>query len=94
MALGRAELAGGTELAGVDLGGTELLAGETAPTATSAGFTEAVGPVEAGVAFAIAPGVAIAGDAPGVGVGEFVAPGGRSFISSRRSPLSVLPLCA
>ena len=95
MALGRGELAGITERAGLELGATELLVGGTAPTARSAGFTEDVGPVEAGVGFVIVPEGLPVVDAPGVGVGELVAaPGGRSFISSRRSPLSVLPLCA
>ena len=85
--LGAGERLEGAEPAGLDMGTTELLAGETAPTARSAGFTEDAGLVEAGVGLATVPGEPT-GDAPGVGVGEVVAVGGgRSFISSRRSPL-------
>jgi hypothetical protein len=94
VAPGAGERLSGTELAGLDIGATELLVGETAPTARSAGFTDDAGLVEAGVGFVTVPGEPT-GEAPGVGVGEVVAVGGgRSFMSSRRSPLCVLPLCA
>lgn len=95
MTLGPGELVGPAELTGLEMGATELLVGGTAPTARSAGFTEGAGPVEAGAGFVTVPGVPTADDGPGLGVGEVVtAAGGRSFISSRRSPLWVLPLCA
>jgi len=91
---GAGERLEGGELPGLEMGATEPLVGDTAPTARSAGFTEDVGLVEAGVGFVTVPGEPT-GDAPGVGVGEVVAAGGgRSFISSRRNSLCVLPLCA
>jgi hypothetical protein len=94
VALGAGELSGLAELIGLEIGATELVGG-TAPTARSAGFTEGAGSVEAGVGFVTVPGGPTADDGPGLGVGEVVtAAGGRSFISSRRSPLWVLPLCA
>ena len=93
MALGARDLVGLTDLPGLEMGTTELLVGGTVPTARSAGFTEGTGPVETGVGFVTVPGGPTAGDALGVGVGEAVATaGGKSFISSRRSPLWVLPL--
>jgi hypothetical protein len=77
------------------MGATELLVGGTVPTARSAGFAEGAEPAEAGVGFVTVPGGPTADDGLGLGVGEVVtAAGGRSLISSRRSPLCVLPLCA
>jgi hypothetical protein len=77
------------------MGATELLVGGTAPTARSAGFTEGAGPVESGVGFVTVPGGLTDDEGPGLGEGEVVtAAGGKSFISSRRSSLCVLPLCA
>jgi hypothetical protein len=93
VALGAGDPVGLADPLGLEMGATELLVGGTVPTARSAGFTEGAGPVEAGVGFVTVPGGPTAGDGPGVGVGEAVATaGGRSFISSRRSPLWVLPL--
>lgn len=95
MALGPGELVGLAELTGLEMGATELLIGGAVATARSAGFTEDAGPVEAGVGFVTVPGGPTVDDGPGLGVGEVVtAAGGRSFISSRRSSLFVLPLCA
>ena len=95
MVLGRGELIGLAELIGLEMGARELLVGGTAPTARSSGFTEGAGPVESGVGFVTVPGGPIVDDEPGLGEGEVVtAAGGRSFISSRRSSLCVLPLCA
>jgi hypothetical protein len=95
VALGPGWLVALAELTGLEMGATELLVGGTVPTARSAGFTEGAGPVEAGVGFVTVPGGPTADDGPGLGAGEVVtAAEGRSFISSRRSPLWVLPLCA
>lgn len=99
-------MAGLAEVTGLETG-TELLVGGTAPTARSDGFTEGAGPVEAGAGLVTVPGGPTADDGPGLGEGEVpaeapglgagevvTAAGGISFISSRRSPLWVLPLCA
>ena len=82
------------------MGVAELLVGGTAPTADDEPGL-AVGETPADDEPGLAVGEAPADDEPGLAVGEALAAtagvglgGGRSFISSRRSPLWVLPLCA
>ena len=88
MVVGSGEPVGLAEFTGLEAGVTELLVGGTEPTERS------VETVEAGVGFVMVPGGPTVDDGPGLGVGEVVAAGGKSFISSRRSSLLVLPLCA
>jgi hypothetical protein len=91
VALGPVELAGLAESAGLEMG--------------AIGFTEGDGPFETGVEFGTVPSGAAVGDGAGLAVGEAPAAaglelgvgeivGGRSFISSRWSPLWVLLFCA
>jgi hypothetical protein len=78
VALGSVELAGLSEVTGLEKGATELLVGGVALTDDD-GSGLAVGEAPAATA--------------GVELGAGETAGGRSFISSRRSPLWVLPLC-
>src|SRR5436190_23403929 len=94
VAVGSGELTDFFELTGLARGATELPSGEAAPTARSAGVTEGKARVEAGVGLMTVPDALAVDDGPGLGVGDVAAPGAKSFISSRRSSLFVLPLWA
>ena len=92
--MGSGELVGFFELTGLARGATELLLGGTVATERSAGVTEGNARVEAGVGRTAVPDALAVDDGPGLGVGVPAAVGGKSFISSRRSSLFVLHLCA
>jgi hypothetical protein len=100
--MGAAELLVGGTAPTVDDGPGLAVGG--APADDGPGLAMGEAPADDGLGLAV--GEAPADDWPGLAVGEAPAatagvelgvgetPGGRSFISSRRSPLGVLPLCA